>query len=182
MTLLKQNRLGIRKSLDWTCCTLEIALAIFVYLGSAVYSPAQVPASPPAKAEPTAKIDPLGRETPRRAVMGLLKYSERQDFTNAARYLQPTPGQDTNLVQVAREFQALHSRFRGDIGLLSDDPAGTVEAGLPLGQVRAGVLVVRPRTQSWCGWMIRYLAGFERNGCENSGALCPNGKRRANAS
>jgi hypothetical protein len=74
--------------------------------------------------------------------MGLLKYSERQDFTNAARYLQPTPGQDTNLVQVAREFQALHSRFRGDIGLLSDDPAGTVEAGLPLGQVRAGVLVV----------------------------------------
>ena len=74
--------------------------------------------------------------------MGLLKYAERQDFANAARYLQSTPGQDTNLVQLAKELQALHSRFRGDIDLLSDDPNGTVEAGLRPGEVRAGVLVV----------------------------------------
>jgi MscS family membrane protein len=74
--------------------------------------------------------------------MGLLKYTGRQDFANAARYLQPTPGQYTDLVYRAKELQALHSRFRGDIALLSDDPDGTVEAGLPLGQVRAGVLVV----------------------------------------
>ena len=131
----------MRKSFAWTC-TLEIALAIFIYLGSAAYSPAQIPTSPPAKAEPSAKVDPLGRETPRRAVMGFLKYAERQDFANAARYLQPTPGQDTNLVQRAKELQALHSKYRGDIAVLSDEPDGTVEAGLPLGQVRTGVLVV----------------------------------------
>ena len=141
MLFLRENRQGIRKSLSWTC-TLYAAFAIFLFLGSVAYSPAQVPASPPAKAEPTATIDPLGRETPRRTVMGLLKYAERQDFANAARYLQPTPGQDTNLVQRAKELQALHSRFRGEIGLLSDDPNGTVEAGLPPGQVRAGVLAV----------------------------------------
>jgi MscS family membrane protein len=144
MPLLRENRPGIRKSSDWTY-TFELALAIFFYLfylGSAGYSPAQIPASPPAKTEPTAKIDLFGRETPRRSAMGLLRYGAGQDFANAARYLQPTPGQETNLVQRAKELQALHSRFRGDIDLLSDDPEGKVEAGLPPGQVRAGVWVV----------------------------------------
>ena len=74
--------------------------------------------------------------------MGLLKYGERQDFATAARYLQPPPGQEANLAQRAKEFQALHARFKGNIALLSDDPNGTVEAGLPPGQVRAGVLAV----------------------------------------
>jgi MscS family membrane protein len=127
--------------LCWTYA-LETALAIFLLIASAAYSPAQIPPSPPAKAEPAAKTDPLGRETPRRAVMGLLKYAERQDFANAARYLEPTPGQDTNLIERAKQLQALHSKFRGDIDLLSDDPDGTIEAGLPPGQVRSGVLVV----------------------------------------
>ena len=52
---------------------LDVALAIFVFLGSTGDSTAQLPTSaapPPAKAEPTAPIDPLGRETPRGAVMG----------------------------------------------------------------------------------------------------------------
>ena len=91
------------------------SLGIFFYLGIAAYSPAQILASPPAKTEPTAKIDPLERETPRRAVMGFLKYSERQDFANAARYLQPTSGQDTNLVQRAKELQALRHWFKDNI-------------------------------------------------------------------
>ena len=73
---------------------------------------------------------------------GLLKYGERRDFATAARYLQLPPGQDTNLPELGKEFQALHSRFKGDLALLSDDPKGTVEAGLPPGQVRAGVLAV----------------------------------------
>jgi MscS family membrane protein len=148
MFLLKDNRRGMRRSFD-RAATLQIALAIFFYLGLAPYSSAQIPKSPappPAKAEPTAPIDPLGRETPRSAVMGFLKYEERQDFATAARYLQPTPGQDTDLLQRAKELQALHARFRGDIGLLSDDPNGTVEAGLPPGQVRAGVLAVGSTT------------------------------------
>ena len=44
MPLLRENRPGLRKSLDWTC-TLGIALAIFIYLGSAAYSPAQIPSN-----------------------------------------------------------------------------------------------------------------------------------------
>src|SRR5208283_5069477 len=58
------------------------------------------------------------------------------------RYLQLPPGQDTNVLQLAKEFQALRHRFQGDVDLLSDDPKGTVEAGLPPGQVRAGMISV----------------------------------------
>ena len=124
---------------------LAVALAIFVFVGSTAKSPGQLPKSaapPPAKTEPTTPIDPLGRTTPRGAVMGLLKCTETEDYETAARYLQPTPGQDTNLVQRARELYALHGRFKGSIGLLSDDPNGSVEPGLPPGEVRAGVLAV----------------------------------------
>ncbi len=131
-------------SFGWTWAGGAV-LAILLFLTSTTYSQSQIP-SPTVKPEPAARIDPLGRETPRRAVMGLLKYSASHDFANAARYLQPTTDQDTNLVQRAEELQALHSRFRGDIALLSDDPNGSVDAGLALGQVRAGVLVVGATT------------------------------------
>jgi MscS family membrane protein len=142
MPLLRENRRGIRKSLHWTCA-LYVALAIFVFFGAAAHSPAQLKKSappPPGKAEPTAPIDPLGRETPHSAVMGLLKYAERHDYATAARYLQLDPG--TDQVQLAREVQALHTKFKGKIDLLSDEPNGSVEAGLPQGEVRAGVIKV----------------------------------------
>jgi MscS family membrane protein len=75
-------------------------------------------------------------------MMGLLKYSEREDYETAARYLQATPKQDTNLTQRAEELHALQQRFKGNIGLLSDVPDGTVGLGLPPRQVQAGVLSV----------------------------------------
>src|SRR5271165_1632618 len=143
MPLPRQNRQGTSQSLNWPCA-LRIALSVFLFIGLAAHSPAQVPQSapPPAKAEPAAPLDPLGRETPRRAMMSLLKYGERQDFTTGARFLQPVPGQDIDLVQRTREIQALRHKFKGDVDLLSDDPNGTVEAGLPPGEVRAGVYAV----------------------------------------
>jgi MscS family membrane protein len=145
MLRLREYASEKRNLLDWTH-TLEIILAIFFYLASAAHSQAQIPPSPPSKAESRTKIDLLGRETPRRALMGLLKYEERRDFANAARYLQPANEQDANLVQRAEELQALHSKFKGDIGLLTDDPDGTIEDGLPPGYVRAGVLAVGSTT------------------------------------
>jgi len=54
-------------------------------------------------------------------MMSLLKYGERQDFATAARFLQPVPGQNIDFVQRAREIQALHRWFNGDVDLLSDD-------------------------------------------------------------
>ncbi len=142
MPLVRETRRGINKSRS-RIHTLGVALAIFLFLSWAAYSPAQRPTSaapPPAKAETTATTDPLGRETPRGAVVGALKYSERQDFATAARYMQPTPGED--LVLVARELRALHSKFEGNLALVSDDPNGTIEPGYPPGEVVAGVLAV----------------------------------------
>jgi len=145
MPSVKKNRQGISKSPNWRTYAVDIALAIFLFVGLTARSPAQLPASRvsrPAEAEPVASADPLGRETPSGAMLGILKYAHEEDYATAARYLQPTPGRDTNLVQRAKEFQALQARFKGDIGLLSNSPSGTIEPGLPPGQVRAGLLAV----------------------------------------
>jgi MscS family membrane protein len=50
------------------------------------------------------------------------------------------------LAERAKELRKLFRNFNGRVGLLSDDPNGTVEAGLPPGQVRAGVLEVAGTT------------------------------------
>jgi MscS family membrane protein len=144
MHFLRENRSGRSKSLHWADA-LRIALPILLLVGSGAHSAAQSPSSAaplPVKAEPAAPIDPLGRENPRSSLMGLLKYETQKDFTAAAHYLQPTSERDPNLTQRARELQELLSRFQSKVALVSNDPNGAVEAGLPPGQVRAGVFVV----------------------------------------
>jgi MscS family membrane protein len=116
--------------------------------GSIAHSLAQHPAPaalPPSKADP-GPTDPLGRENPRGAMLGFLKYAEREDYENAARYLQSGPDPNANWILQARGARGLNGRFKGNIALLSDDPNGTVEPGLPPGQVRAGVLTAGSAT------------------------------------
>jgi len=122
-----------------------IALAIFTFLVSAAYASAQLSTSSspqPTKAAPTTPVDLLGRETPLGTMLGFLKFSQAADYETAARYLQLPPDQPLNMAQLAKELQALQGSFQGDIGLLSNDPNGTIQPGLPPGQVRAGALVV----------------------------------------
>ena len=121
---------------------LDLAVALFILVIPATPSQAQhsTPApAPPAQTEPAAPVDPLGRETPRGAMMGFLKYQQRQDYGIASRYLQAPPGQEAHLAERAKEIGELQRAFNGNIGLLSDDPNGTIEPGLPPGQIRAGV-------------------------------------------
>jgi MscS family membrane protein len=47
-----------------------------------------------------------------------------------------------DMLEVARESQALRTRYKGSIAALSDDPDGRVEEGLLPGQERAGVVKV----------------------------------------
>ena len=146
--MFANNRREVSKSPNWSCA-LGRALAIFLLVGLAVDSSAQLPktvAPPETKAEPTAPVDSLGRGTPRGAVMGFLQYEGRQDFVTAARYLQPISGKSADLVQRAKELKALRSKFQSNIALVSDDPSGTADPGLPPGQVRAGVLAVGDTT------------------------------------
>jgi MscS family membrane protein len=147
MPLLRKNRRG-EGQLRNQAFALSVAVAVLLAVGSVTSSPAQLPKSIklPAKAEPTvpakASLDPLGRETPRSAMIGFLRYEQSGDFDTAARFLQFPPGQHTNLAQLAKEIRRLYQDFQGNINLLSDDPNGSVEPGLPLGQARAGVVTV----------------------------------------
>ena len=128
--------------------SLNLGLAIFILVASSAFSQVHLPTStapPPAKTGPT-PVDPFGRQTPRSTMMGLLTYEEREDYENAARYLQPPTGRKTNLTQRAEQLRALQRKFRVNIALLSDDPKGTIEPGLPPGRVRAGVLVAGATT------------------------------------
>jgi MscS family membrane protein len=120
----------------------DLALAVLLFAGSAVNSSAQLPKvpAPEPKAEPAAPLDPLGRQTPRSSVLNLMKYEASGDYATAARFLELPPGE--NLAQLTKEFRALNPNFQGSINLLSDDPNGTVEAGLPPGQVRVGTVTV----------------------------------------
>jgi MscS family membrane protein len=129
-------------------CALGITLAVLLFAGLAVRSPAQAlkSAAPPLKTESTANLDPFGRESPHSTAIGFMKYMARGDYATAAHYLQQPPGQHINLAQFSREMRVLRSRFTINVALLSDDPNGTVEAGLPPGQARAGVLQVGGKT------------------------------------
>jgi MscS family membrane protein len=123
--------------------SLNLALSLFILVASTAYSQARLPtAAPPSPAEagPAKPVDLLGRETPRSAIMGLLKYEEREDYENAARYLQPPLGRNSDLTQRAKQFRTLQRYLRISIAMLSDDPNGTIEPGLPPGQIRAGVV------------------------------------------
>jgi len=46
------------------------------------------------------------------------------------------------MLEIVRECQVLRRKYKGSIATLSDDPNGRVEAGLPPGQQRAGVIEV----------------------------------------
>jgi MscS family membrane protein len=125
--------------------TIAPIFAVILFVALATRSEAQLATSATSaspKPESVPALDPLGRGTPRSAVMGLLKCAENKDSATAARYLQAPPGQEMNLEQRAKEFLALSSRFKSNIGWLSDDPKGSIEPGLPPGKVRAGVIEV----------------------------------------
>ena len=91
-------------------------------------------------------MDPLGRQTPRSSLIGFLKYDAIGDYATAARFLQLPPGEHPDLAELAKEMRGIYPDFQGSINLLSDDPGGTVDAGLPPGQVRAGVVTVGGKT------------------------------------
>ena len=120
---------------------LDVLFAAWLLAVSAAYSSAQLKkltSPPPPKEQPSAPVDLLGRENPRSAIMGLLKYMEEGNYGTAALYLQAPPGQN-DMPQLVRELKALRPKFRGNPNLLTEDPQGVVESGLPPGQVRAGV-------------------------------------------
>jgi MscS family membrane protein len=79
-------------------------------------------------------------------MIGGLKAGQYRDYATVALYLQPDPRHPRDLVAVAKELSALRLYFDGEPNLLSNDPEGVVEPGLPPGQVHAGVITVGDTT------------------------------------
>ena len=74
--------------------------------------------------------------------MGLLKSANLEDYATASHYLQVPEDRSIDLEQLTRQLRGLRRYFEGDIALLSDNPNGTLERGLPPGEFRAGTLHV----------------------------------------
>jgi MscS family membrane protein len=133
--------------------SLAIVTGLLICAGPTSHLEAQrkKPESPPAakpkdKAEPAAPLDPLGRETPRSSMMGFLSSENRGDYATAALYLQTPAGQSASVERQLKQLRALHQNFNGDLALLSDDPNGSLDRGLPPGEVRAGKFQVGDAT------------------------------------
>jgi MscS family membrane protein len=127
---------------------LNVLIAVWLFAVSAAHSFAQLkklPSLPAPREQPSAPVDLLGRENPRSAIMGLLKCMQEENYGTAALYLQAPPGQK-DIPQLVKQLRALRPKFRGNPNLLTDDPQGVVESGLPPGQVRAGMWKVGDKT------------------------------------
>ena len=141
MPFPRENRQRIRRSI---LRVLKIALAL-TFAVMALPSFGQLPKSArplSSSSQSSQKVDPLGRETPRSSMIGALKAGQRRDFATAALYMQPDPTHPVDRIMIARELTALRTYFKGNVDMLSDEPAGEVEPGLPPGEVRAGVITV----------------------------------------
>jgi len=148
MALIIKNR-RINSSRHRRSYAFAAWLAVFLFAGVTGSSPAQLSklaSHPPPQTAPAGPVDPLGRQTPRSTVVGFLKYLALHDYVTAARYMQQPPGKDLNVPKLIQQIQTFHPRYQGDVSLLSDDPNGTVDPVLPLGQMSAGTLQAGDRS------------------------------------
>jgi len=90
--------------------------------------------------------DPFGRETPRSAVTGLLNALAAQDYARAAIFMQPTNEGATGAAEqgarLAQELQAAldSGGTLASFGVLSNDPGGRIDDGLPPDREQVGSL------------------------------------------
>src|SRR5689334_20205428 len=74
---------------------------------------------------PETPTDPLGRSTPRGAIVAFSRAVEREDFNNAALYLQLDNVLRPNAAVLASELAKLIDReLHESLGRISDEPAG----------------------------------------------------------
>jgi len=122
---------------------LTLALAA---LASLFALPASAQLIPEAETEATPVADPFGRETPRGTVTGLLNALAAQDYTRAANYFD-LPGEDAAEIgeegaEIARQLQGALDRggTLAAFAVLSNDPAGRIDDGLPADSEQVGEL------------------------------------------
>ncbi len=96
----------------------------------------QTPVAPTAKAEPSVPPDLLGRETPRGTLLGFVKAAQEEHYKVAIQYFQPgvnrrrhSEADDEELA--AQLLTIFNQKFPGALDLISRDPQGRLDDGLP---------------------------------------------------
>jgi len=85
--------------------------------------------------------DPLGRENPRGCVLGFLKAAQDDNYPLAAEYFEPSKGRkrsaESDDEEIAAQLSAiLNQKFSGPLEMVSRDPLGHLDDGLPPDQER----------------------------------------------
>lgn len=124
-----------------------LPLLLTVFLFSAVPGFSQIPGltaaqptpAPVAAQQPAIPPDPLGRETPRGTVVGFLKAAQDERYNAAVEYFQPSTGRrrrsEEDDEEIAEQLLIiLNQKFAGVLDLMSRDPAGRLDEGLPPNQ------------------------------------------------
>jgi MscS family membrane protein len=125
---------------------MRVRLALILLLAAlASTSPAQIPGlskstDAPAPETPT---DPLGRSTPRGTIVAFSRAVDREDFNNAALYLQLDNVLRPNAAVLASELAKLIDReLHESLGRISDEPAGDLEDGLAPDREQIGPMII----------------------------------------
>lgn len=94
--------------------------------------------------EKAAPTDPLGRQTPNGTLFGFLQAMQGGNYLTAAQYLQMSPARRASQgEQLATQLKALlDGAFVGSLKLISVNPEGTVQSGLPSDREKLGTLSV----------------------------------------
>ena len=101
-------------------------------LTSPATTPAQQNAPPP---------DPLGRETPRGCVLGFIKAAQEEKYSLATEYFEPFksrkhPSESEEEELAAQLLAIFNQKFGGPLEMVSRDPQGRLDDGLPPDQER----------------------------------------------
>jgi len=119
-----------------------ISAALLVSAGSAAQIPGLTSSAAPA-AQNAPPADPLGRETPRGCVLGFIKAAQEEKYDLATGYFEPPKNRRHQSQEEENELAVqllaiFNQKFGGPLEMVSRDPQGRLDDGLPPDQERVG--------------------------------------------
>ena len=119
-----------------------ISAALLVSAGSAAQIPGLTSSATPA-AQNAPPADPLGRETPRGCVLGFIKAAQEEKYDLATGYFEPPKNRRHQSQEEENELAVqllaiFNQKFGGPLEMVSRDPQGRLDDGLPPDQERVG--------------------------------------------
>ncbi len=126
-------------SVRWPLVSLIVLLFCCAAAGAQIPGLAISQPTPVAKPEATVPPDPLGRETPRGSLFGFIKAAQDEHYNVAVQYFQPPTGrrrrsQEDDEELVSQLLAIFNQKFAGSLDLVSHDPLGRLDDGLPADQ------------------------------------------------